>query len=59
MKDLSVMTIEQRAFYLAKRAYAAEWRKKNREKLNEYQRNFYLKQGEKKSMSETPKSDND
>lgn len=59
MKDLSVMTIEQRNFYLAKRAYAAEWRKKNREKLKEYQRNFYLKQGKKKSMSETPISDND
>lgn len=53
------MTIEQRNFYLAKRAYAAEWRKKNREKLKEYQRNFYLKQGKKKSMSETPISDND
>ena len=53
------MTIEQRAFYLAKRAYAAKWRKKNREKINEYQRNFYLKKGEKTSMSETPKSDND
>lgn len=59
MKDLSVMTIEQRAFYLAKRAYAAEWRKKNREKINEYQKNFYLKQAEKTSMSDTPISDND
>lgn len=59
MKDLSVMTIEQRAFYLARRAYAAEWRKKNREKINEYQKNFYLKQAEKVSMSDTPISDND
>lgn len=53
------MTIEQRAFYLAKRAYAAEWRKKNREKINEYQKNFYLKQAEKISMSDTPISDDD
>ena len=52
MKDLSVMTVEQRNFYLAKRAYAAEWRKKNREKINEYQRNFYLKQEKNISKSE-------
>lgn len=53
------MTIEQRAFYLAKRAYSAEWRKKNREKINEYQKNFYLKQAEKKSMTVTSTTDDD
>ena len=59
MKDLSTMTIEQRNIYLAKRAYFAQWREKNREKINEYQKRFYLKQAEKTSISETPISDND
>lgn len=61
MKDLTKMTVEQRNYYLAKRAYAAKWRAKNREKIKEYDKSFYFKQvGEDKvikSMSDNPTTD--
>ena len=61
MKDLTTMTIEQKNYYLAKRAYAAKWRTKNREKIKEYDKNFYLKQSEqvKKSKSDNSIADKD
>ena len=61
MKDLTTMTIEQQNYYLAKRAYAAKWRAKNREKIKEYDKNFYLKQSEqvKKSKSDNSIADKD
>lgn len=56
MKDLTTMTIEQQNYYLAKRAYAAKWRAKNREKIKEYDKSFYLKQAGEviKSKSDNP-----
>lgn len=50
------MTIEQKNYYLAKRAYAAKWRAKNREKIKEYDKSFYLKQAGEviKSKSDNP-----
>jgi hypothetical protein len=56
MKDLTTMTIEQKNYYLAKRAYAAKWRAKNREKIKEYDKSFHLKQAGEviKSKSDNP-----
>ena len=51
LKNLEQLTDKEKAFYLAKRAYAARWRKKNADKIKEYQENFYLKQVEEKSIS--------
>lgn len=51
MKNLELLTEKEKAFYLAKRAYAARWRKKNADRIKEYQEKFYLKQVEEKSIS--------
>lgn len=56
MKDLSIMTDEERIFYISKRKYAAEWRKKNPDKVKTHTKKFYLKQI-KKSMSDSATSD--
>ena len=59
MKNLELLTEKEKAFYLAKRAYAARWRKKNADRIKEYQENFYLKQVAEQSVSENSTNDND
>ena len=47
MKDLSILPEEQRAVILARRAYMAEWRKHNADKIKRHQAAFFLRQAEK------------
>lgn len=59
LKNLELLTEKEKAFYLAKRAYATRWRKKNADRIKEYQENFYLKQVTEQSVSENSTNDDD
>ena len=47
MTDFSMLSEEEKAIILAKRAYKKEWRAKNKEKVKAANDRFYKKQAEK------------
>ena len=47
------MTVQEQKAVLARRAYQKQWRDKNKDKVKEHQRRFWLKKAAEMAMDES------